>query len=122
MQNSYTAIPEFGQLVEYVTQGPLVDGVYGAVINTVHLAEHDLAGTSQMGGDVNLKLISILLDFVKVLAIKTREMNLSTIDFSDVIPLAIRTRINVWLTNRGWANVPAGWTYRQLFVAIKARL
>jgi hypothetical protein len=117
----YAPVPEFGQLVEYITQGPLVDEVYGVMINTVPLAAHDLAGTDPMGGDVNLKLGSILVDFVKVLAIKIREMDLTSTDFSTVIPVSIRTRINVWLTNRGWANIPAGWTYRQLFVAIKAR-
>jgi hypothetical protein len=37
MPNNYAAIPEFGQLVEYITQGPLVDGVYGIVIHAVPL-------------------------------------------------------------------------------------
>ena len=34
---NYAAIPEFGQLVEYITQGPLVDGTYGVIINRVKL-------------------------------------------------------------------------------------
>lgn len=118
MQNNYAAIPEFGQLVEYITQGPLVDAVYGVVINTVPLATYDLAGTD--GSDVNLKLKSVLDDFVFVLA--KRNMDLSGIDFNAVIPTAIRTKINAFLTARSWPTVPAGYTWRQLFAAIKARL
>lgn len=116
---NYAPIPAFGQLVEYITQA---ENGYGIVINTVPLADHDLAGTDPMGGDPAIKLRNILEDYVKVLAIKTRLMNLANIKFNAVIPTAMRTRINVWLTARGWTNVPAGWTYRQLLEAIKARL
>ena len=115
---NYAAIPDFGQLVEYVTQGPLVDGVYGVVINTVPLVTYDLAGTD--GSDVGLKLNSVLDDFVHVLA--KRNMNLSGIDFSVTIPTAILTKINAFLTARSWPTVPAGYTYRQLLTAVKAML
>jgi hypothetical protein len=118
----YAAIPEFGQIVEYVTQTPVVGDYCDVVINTVKLADFDLASVDPMGGDVNLRLQCVLEDYVKVLRIKARQMNLTSADFDNVIPAAIRTRINVWLTKRGWTNVPSGWTYRQLFVAIKTRL
>jgi hypothetical protein len=34
---NYATIPEFGQLTEYITQGQLVDGIYGIVIHPVPL-------------------------------------------------------------------------------------
>jgi hypothetical protein len=119
----YAIIPNFGQLTEFITQGPLTDGTYGIIINTVPLADHDLAGTTDtLGGDLVLKLQNILEDYVKVLAIKSRVMDLTNIQFNAVIPTAIRNRINAWLTARGWTNVPSGWTYKQLLNAIKVRL
>jgi hypothetical protein len=122
MPDNYAVIPEFGQLVEYITQvAPDANGFYDIKINTVPLATYDLAGIDSTR-DVNLTLRNVLEDFVKVLRIKIRTMDLTAIDFSGVIPNPIRIRINAWLTARGWTNVPSGWTYRQLFVAIKARL
>jgi hypothetical protein len=34
---NYTAIPNFGQYIEYITQGPLVGDTYGVIINRVKL-------------------------------------------------------------------------------------
>jgi hypothetical protein len=35
---------------------------------------------------------------------------------------AIRTRLNTWLTNRGYPNIPAGWTYRRVVREIFERI
>jgi hypothetical protein len=43
-------------------------------------------------------------------------------ELKDVIPVARRTRINEWLTARGYPNIPAGWTYRQVIEAVCRRL
>lgn len=43
-------------------------------------------------------------------------------ELDDVITAARRTRINEWLTARGYPNIPAGWTYRQVLDAIAKRL
>lgn len=61
MPNNYAAIPEFGQLVEYVTQGPLVGGVYGVIINSVPLEVQSVLET--------LPLQSIKIDYTKINAI-----------------------------------------------------
>ena len=34
---NYAVIPDFSQYTEYITQGPLVDGVYSVVINRAPL-------------------------------------------------------------------------------------
>jgi hypothetical protein len=39
-------------------------------------------------------------------------------ELNDVIPAARRTRINEWLTDRGYPTIPAGWTYRQVILKI----
>ena len=39
---SYAKVPEFGQLVEYVTQTQEVDGVCGVMINKIPITQHNL--------------------------------------------------------------------------------
>ena len=43
-------------------------------------------------------------------------------ELEDVIPTPRRTRINEWLSARGYPTIPAGWTYRQTIRAICRRL
>ena len=38
------------------------------------------------------------------------------------LPAALRTRLNTFLTARGWPTIPTGWTYRQTVVEIFKRL
>jgi hypothetical protein len=81
MPNNYAAIPEFGQLVEYVTQGSLVNGVYGVVINRVKMDNFDLSNLL-----MNTNLQS---DYSKVTAIRP---------VSDLIPAelaALKTNLAV---------------------------
>jgi hypothetical protein len=40
----------------------------------------------------------------------------------DVIAAGARTRINTWLSARGYPSVPADWTYRQVITAIYQRV
>ena len=49
---NYAVIPDFSQYVEYITQGPLVDGVYGVVINRAPL-DALINPTSMDGQPVN---------------------------------------------------------------------
>lgn len=68
---NYAPIPEFGQLVEYITQGPLVGGTYGVVINRVKLEAiikpPEIGGIS--AGNNLPSLQSINADYSKVHAI-----------------------------------------------------
>jgi hypothetical protein len=43
-------------------------------------------------------------------------------ELDGVIAEAVRTRLNTWLTARGYPNIPAGWTYRQVVIAIYNRI
>jgi hypothetical protein len=43
-------------------------------------------------------------------------------ELNDVITVAKRTRINTWLTSRGYPTIPAGWTYRQVIRTLCRRL
>ena len=41
---------------------------------------------------------------------------------NNTISSAHRTKLNTWLTARGYPNIPAGWTYRQVVQAIYQRM
>jgi len=43
-------------------------------------------------------------------------------ELEDVILPAVRTKLNTWLTARGYPNIPAGWTYRHVIREICQRL
>lgn len=43
-------------------------------------------------------------------------------EFETVITATRRTRINTWLTARGYPTIPAGWSYRQVVLAVGRRL
>ena len=97
---------DFGELVEYVTEGP--------VYHHVALDQHDWT--------MREVVEAVLEDYVKVFRITARLLNLDRDDLNTVIPAGVRTRINTWLANRGYQTIPAGWTYKQLLVAIRSRV
>lgn len=43
-------------------------------------------------------------------------------ELDGVIASAVRTKVNTWLTARGWPTIPVGWTYRQVVKAILQRM
>jgi hypothetical protein len=43
-------------------------------------------------------------------------------ELDNTIAPAVRTRLNGWLTARGYPNIPAGWTYKQTVLAIYQRV
>lgn len=43
-------------------------------------------------------------------------------ELDGVIAPAVRTRLNTWLTARGYPNIPVSWTYKQVVVAVYKRL
>ena len=43
-------------------------------------------------------------------------------ELDNVVTAAHRTKLNNWLTARGYPTIPAGWTYRQILMAILQRL
>jgi hypothetical protein len=73
---NYATIPEFGQLVEYVTQGPLVNGTYGVVINSIPLEVQPILEP--------LPLQSIKTDYTKINAISPARI-------PDVTPTGLTT-------------------------------
>lgn len=118
MPEIYEPIPEFGQYIEYITQASPMerdgDVYHGLEFHHLPITRLDLAE--------NIPLLAILEDYVKVFRILTRVLDLELPELDDVIPNAVRLRINAWLTSRGYPNVPAGWTFKQLLVAIRQRV
>jgi len=52
----------------------------------------------------------------------TKSGDVKWAELDTTIPSAVRTKLNTWLTNHGQPTIPAGWTYRQVVVAIFTRL
>lgn len=43
-------------------------------------------------------------------------------ELDNPISPAVRTRLNTWLENRDYPTIPAGWTYRQVILAVYRRV
>lgn len=52
----------------------------------------------------------------------TESGNVRWAELDGVIPAAVRTKINDWLSTRSLPTIPAGWTYRQVVMAIYRRM
>lgn len=59
---------------------------------------------------------------VRGLCAMTENETVKWAELDGVITTAVRTKLNTWLTARGYPNIPAGWTYRQVARAIIRRL
>jgi len=114
----YEPIPDFGQLVEYITQAAPIDQDgelhYGLEFHHLPITRHE---TGEL-----LTLRAILIDYVKVFLIRVRELDMDLSELIDPIPNAIRLRINTWLTERGYPTIPTGTTYKQFLVALRNRI
>jgi len=62
------------------------------------------------------------LSQVRGLVVMTDNGVVKWAELDNVITTAHRTKLNTWLTARGYPNIPAGWTYRQVVRAIIRRL
>jgi len=58
---------------------------------------------------------------VYVVSPRTRNAVSRWVEADEVIDPAVRTRINSWLTARGYPTIPAGWTKRQVVEAFVDR-
>lgn len=99
--------PDFGLLPYYavVLAGDL-PGIWGAYI---------VAGTPAQLQDINA-----LPSVYGICMVTEGETHWAELD--TVISSAVRSRINGWLTARGYPTIPAGWTYRQVIIAIFKRI
>lgn len=71
----------------------------------------------------NVQLLALnALPNVMGLCIVTEDANVKWAELDGVIAPAVRTKLNVWLTARGFVNVPAGMTYRAVITAVYQRL
>lgn len=74
-----------------------------------------ISGTNQQLLDINA-----LPQVIGIVAV-TEAGNIRWAELDGVIAPAVRTKINVFLTSRGFTNIPAGWTYRQVVNAVFQR-
>jgi len=86
--------------------GPLVAG-YGAYLLSGKPAE--LLAIDKAPGVVGICAV-------------TESGNVKWAELDGTITPAIRTKLNTWLSNRGYPTIPAGRTYRQVVMAVFRRL
>ncbi len=73
------------------------------------------------GKAAQLTAINALSDVYGIVAV-TETGNVKWAELDEVISSTARNRLNTWLTNRGYPNIPAGWTFRRVIEAIFKRL
>lgn len=73
------------------------------------------------GTGPELTAINNLSQVVGIVAV-TESGDIRWAELEDVIPAGTRTKINTWLTARGYSTIPVGWTGRQVVQAIFKRL
>lgn len=73
------------------------------------------------GTGAQLVAINALPNVYGICAV-TKSGNVIWAELDNTIPAGVRTRLNTWLTARGFATIPAGWTNRQVVRAIFQRL
>jgi len=120
MMATYEKIPEFGQLVEYITQAAPVGDYYGLEFHHLPVTRGGLDLDDD--GIMDLRIREIFLDYIKVFRILIRELNLNLVELDKTIPRRVRLRLNIWLAARGWPTIPAGTTWKQLLVAIRNKV
>ena len=121
--SNYADIPDFSQYVEYVTQGDLVDGTYGVVINPIPITDLDLENADVEG---------VLDDYLKIANTPDRTTDLVTMAAQVAItPVLIGGRrqpspmdaalsddvlakANEWLTNNNLDTLDSGASYSDL--------
>ncbi len=73
------------------------------------------------GSAAQLTALNALVQ-VRGLAAMTDNGTVKWAELNNVITAAHRTKLNTWLTARGYPTIPAGWAYRQVIRAIIRRM
>lgn len=72
------------------------------------------------GTAAQLTAINALASVVGLVAMT--ETGIKWVELDNTVTTAIRTKLNNWLTARGYPNIPAGWTFRRIVQEIYARM
>jgi hypothetical protein len=72
------------------------------------------------GTAAQLAALNALSQVLGIIAVTQNGARWAELD--GVISSAVRTKLNTWLTARGYPNIPADWTYRQVILAVYKRL
>jgi hypothetical protein len=73
------------------------------------------------GTGAQLTALNALPQVVGIVAV-TENGGTKWAELDGTIAPAVRTKLNTWLTNRGYPNIPAGWSYRQVINAVYQRV
>lgn len=72
------------------------------------------------GSAAQLQAINALASVVGIVAVSEGDVRWPELD--GTISSGVRTKMNTWLSARGYPNIPAGWSYRQVILAVFRKL
>jgi len=89
----------------------------------VHIGNinHEVGAYIFSGTAAQLAAINSLPGIVGLVAV-TENGAVRWAELDNVIGAAVRTKLNNWLTARGYPNIPAGWIYRRVVREVFQRL
>lgn len=89
----------------------------------VHIGNlnHQFGAYMVSGTGAQLVAINALPQVVGIVAV-TESGGVRWAELDGVIAAGVRTKLNAWLSSRGYPNIPAGWTYKQVIREVFRRL
>lgn len=89
----------------------------------VHIGNlnHQWGAYMVSGTGAQLMAINALPKVIGIVAV-TEDGGVRWAELDGVIATGVRTKINTWLSNRDYPNIPVGWTYRRIVREVFQRL
>lgn len=89
----------------------------------VHIGNlnHQFGAYMMSGTGAQLVAINALPGVVGIVAV-TESSGVRWAELDGVIAAGVRTKLNTWLSAKGYPNIPAGWIYKQTVMAVFRRL
>jgi hypothetical protein len=94
--------------------------IHGYVL-AFHTPNYNWGGYLLSGTGPQLNALNSLPQVFGIVAV-TEDGDVRWAELEGACPAAVRDRLNTWLTNRGYPNIPSGWTYRRVIREIFQRV
>lgn len=93
--------------------------IHGFVL-AFHLPNYSWGGYLISGTSAQLNALNSLSQVFGIVAV-TQSGDVKWAELEGVCPVAVRNRLNTWLGNNGYPNIPSGWTYKRIIREIFQR-
>ena len=116
-------MPKLLCIVNMNGSDPDLDRTVTPYIGHVHIGNlnHNFGAYMVSGTGPQLVAVNALPQVVGIVAV-TESGSVRWAELDGVIAAGVRTKLNNWLTARGYPNIPSGWTYRRVIREVFQRL